>query len=155
MRIEHGYKRGDVERLCEISDACFEGLERPPHADLKQMLSISEVWIARAVNPGFAGDVKTFEAGTIFGYIIVDRRLGAYLWQIAVDKKYQRRGIAGNLIRESEGFCKKNGDDSMRLHVHADNPSQRLYFDRGFRVYDIEPNYYGDGTKALMMKKAL
>jgi len=151
MRIGHGYRREEVNRLCELSDKCFEGLERPPHTDLVSMLSISEVFVAR-----FTGDAgEPIDNPGIIGYIIIDRRLGAYLWQVAVDPDYRCRGVAGNLIREAEGFCKKAGDKLMRLHVHADNPSQRLYFDRGFRVYDIAPGYYGHETLALMMKKEL
>jgi hypothetical protein len=43
----------------------------------------------------------------------------------------------------------------VRLHCQNSNPSQKLYFDRGYRVYDLAHGYYGRDTIALMMKKAL
>lgn len=154
MRIRD-YKPADLPRLCEINDTCFEGLERPPHEDFKSMLSISEVWVAEAAEPGFNGDTKTYEVGTIFGYIIVTRSYGAYLWQVAVDSKHRERGIAGYLMSHAEQWCKSRGDESIRLHCQSTNPSQKLYFDRGYRVYDLAPGYYGEKTLALMMKKGL
>jgi ribosomal protein S18 acetylase RimI-like enzyme len=154
MRIDK-YKREDLPRLREINDTCFEGLERPPHAVFDSMLSQSEVWTAVAADPGYNGDIKTFEAGMIFGYVIVKREYGAYLWQVAVDPARRRLGVAGHLIEHAEQWCKARGDKTIRLHVHNANPSQKLYFDHGYRIYDLAPGYYGPGTTGLMMKKAL
>lgn len=149
MRITETYKSTELTRLCELNDICFEGLERPPHEDFKSMLSISEHWFARAENDG-PGPYDE-----IIGYILVDRRYGAYLWSVAVDPNHRGRGIASYLLSRAEQFCKSKGDDSIRLHCHEGNPSQKLYFDRGYRVYDIARGYYGPGTTALLMKKVL
>ena len=152
MQIRHGHRPVDIERLTTINDTCFKGLERPPHSDFKAMLSTTEVWLAESDVTTLGKDGKN---NFIIGYIIVNRQYDAYLWQVAVDPHYQHRGVAGNLIREAELWCQSRGDKSMRLHVKNDNPSQKLYFDRGYRVYDFSRDYYGPGTVALMMKKAL
>ncbi len=148
MRIE-SYKPADLTRLIYINDTCFQGLERPPHEDFKQILSISEVWVAKT------DAVTAFVDDFIIGYVVVKRDYGAYLWQVAVDADYQNRGVAGYLMSHAEQFCKSRGDDSIRLHCNVSNPSQKLYFDRGYRTYDLSHGYYGPGTTALMMKKGL
>jgi len=122
------------------------------------MLSISETWVARAENGEPAHGqlvLPPSEYDKIIGYVIIKRDYGAYLWQVAVTEFYRRRGIAGELMEVAEIFCQSRGDKSIRLHCHADNPSQKLYYDRGYRVYDLARNYYGDKTLALMMKKSL
>lgn len=155
MRITNSTS-DDTKRLCELNDICFEGLERPPHDDFKSMMSVSEVWVARAENDGVFDPIRDAEIlGEIIGYIIVKRVYGAYLWSIGVDPAHRRKGVAGYLMSYAEGFCKSKGDDSIRLHCQTTNPSQKLYFDHGYRVYDLAPGYYGDGTLALMMKKGL
>lgn len=155
MRISHGYGRGDVDRLCELNDTCFEGLERPPRQDFQSVLSISEVFIART-DAGEPADLAlNTKVDHIVGYIVIDRRYGAYLWSVAVDPLYRTRGIANYLMTRAEQFCKSKGDTSIRLHCNNSNPSQKLYFNRGYRVYDLSPNYYGAGTVALMMQKGL
>lgn len=158
MRITESYKPDELPRLCELNDICFKGLERPPHEDFKNMLSVSEHWFARAEN----GEPPTGQLvlrpegyDKIIGYVIVNRNCGAYLWQIAVDPLFRGRGAAKFLMGRAEQWCKSRGDDSIRLHCHSDNPSQKLYFDRGYRTYDLAHNYYGDGTIGLMMKKGL
>lgn len=121
------------------------------------MLSISEVWVARQENDGqmFDGVADWAFIEPAIGYVIIQRNYGAYLWQVAVDPHYQNRGVAGYLMGHAEQFCKSKGDNSIRLHCKNDNPSQKLYFDRGYRVYDLAHGYYGPGTLALMMKKEL
>jgi len=151
MRITETYKPDELTRLCELNDTCFKGLERPPHQDFKSMLSITDHWFAR-----FSGDAgEPIDDPGIVGYLLVDRRYGAYLWSVAVDPVFRGRGIANYLMSRAEQFCKSKGDKNIRLHCHRDNPSQKLYFNRGYRTYDLAHGYYGDGTIALMMKKGL
>lgn len=156
MRITNSTS-DDTKRLCELNDACFEGLERPPHEDFKSMMSVSEVWVARVEHDGKMFDPVRDAAilDEVVGYIIVKRTYGAYLWSIGVDPLYRGRGVAGYLMSHAEQFCKSKGDDSIRLHCQVTNPSQKLYFDHGYRVYDLAHGYYGDGSIALMMKKGL
>jgi ribosomal protein S18 acetylase RimI-like enzyme len=154
MRIVHGYKRDEVDRLVQINDECFEGLQRPPEKDFKAMLSVSETWIAR-----LEGDavILSDENQGIVGFIIINREYGSYVWSMAVDPEYQARGIGGNLLRKAMLWCREQGDKEMRLHVHVDNPAQMLYFNYGFRVCNIAWGYYGEGAegRGLLMKKKL
>jgi hypothetical protein len=39
--------------------------------------------------------------------------------------------------------------------VKVENPSQKLYFDLGYRVSKFEPNLYGPGKHGLRMDKSL
>ena len=156
MRITEGFKPTELPRLCQLNDTCFEGLERPPHQDFKNMLSITDHWFARLELWDANSQLIPSDAySEIIGYILVDRRYGAYLWSVAVDPDHRGKGVAGYLLSRAEQFCKSKGDDSMRLHCHAANPSQKLYFDHGYRVYDLAHGYYGDGSIGLMMKKGL
>lgn len=157
MRISHGYRKADRERLHELNDQCFTGLEKPPRWTFDQMIETSEVWVARAFVDSH-GDPTFHTTGdlpTILGCIIVNREHGPYLWSVAVDPAYRGRGVAGNLMREAELWVKFHGGTEMRLHVKNDNPSQKLYYDRGYRVIDLAQEYYGPETLALVMRKTL
>jgi [ribosomal protein S18]-alanine N-acetyltransferase len=75
------------------------------------------------------------------------------IYNVAVDAQFRRKGIASELIKGFEDYYK--GQGYAYLHVDRDNPAQKLYFDLGYRVYDIIPGFYGDRTFALKMYKSL
>jgi ribosomal protein S18 acetylase RimI-like enzyme len=161
MRIVRGYKQEDFPRLLEINDACYEGDQRPPEGKFREMLKTSDVWLAKTSDaPGMIG-MKT--ENRVVGFAIVSPTYGIYLWSLAVDPAYQGRGIAGNLLREVFLYYRDKKETEIRLHVHVSNPAQKLYFDQGFRVYDLAPNFYGitnpgeghEKSMGLMMKRAL
>lgn len=142
------YTAADFHQVLALNDATFVGDQRPPATTLQEMISVSDIWIAEE------------EDKPLLGFMIV-RPMGdgAYLWQMSVHPGMQKRGIGGNMLREVIQYYTAKKYKHVRLHVHYDNPAQKLYFDYGFRVYDIARGYYSneDSTKsrALMMKREL
>lgn len=160
MRIR-GYKKTDFDDVLDINNKTFSGDQRPPISTLREMISISDVWVATV-----SDDDILFVPDRVIGFAIVKpssvegKDQQAYVWQTAVSPDLQRRGIGGNLLREVIGYYTKKKYASIRLHCHYDNPAQKLYFDYGFRVTDIAWGFYqdeGDSAKsrALMMRRTL
>jgi ribosomal protein S18 acetylase RimI-like enzyme len=149
MIITTAYKSTDFERLWEISDRCYTGDERPPHDIMKNMVEVCDVFLAKETFPGFGRDPD--EDG-IIGFALVRTSGNPYIWSIAVDKGFQRRGVGGNLLREIIKKYTLQKDLEITLHVHEDNPAQKLYFDYGFRVKRIERDYYNPKNGLFMVR---
>jgi ribosomal protein S18 acetylase RimI-like enzyme len=147
MRILRRYSKEDFPAILSINDVCYQRDERPPADKLREMISISDVWQAR--------DDDAVSNPRILGFAIVRPEAdSAYLWSIAVDPEYQGRGVAGNILREVLRFYEDKKYRNVRLHVHVDNAAQKLYYDYGFRTYDLAYKYYSAGSGlGLMMKK--
>lgn len=150
MIINRNFTKNDIPRLVELNNLCFSERLRADQAVLQRVIAASDIWLAWTLlaNP------------TIIGYALVDPgHDSAYLSQIAVHPEFQRRGIAGNLLREVCGHYKfkvATKYRNIRLHCATDNPAQRLYYDQGFRVFEIAYAFYSaDNSDALYMKKEL
>lgn len=76
-----------------------------------------------------------------------------YLWSLGVLKEYRKLGIASRLIAEFE--TSQVSETSTWLHVHRDNPAQKLYFDLGYRVARVAVDHYGGQQDGLVMVKKL
>ena len=63
MKVTTDYKHTDFERILEISDACYAENERPPRKDLADMISVSDVFLAKHPDDAIFGDA-------IFGFAI-------------------------------------------------------------------------------------
>jgi ribosomal protein S18 acetylase RimI-like enzyme len=158
MRIDLGFKPDEFESLLRINDACYTGVERPSLFEFTNMLKHTDVFVARVEGDYLFGDLTV--DGTIIGFAIVrsSEQSKPYLWSIAVHPAFQDRGVGGNLLREITKRYTLKHETEISLHVHVDNPAQKLYFDYGFRVQAICRGWYNDGnTKAngLFMRKAL
>ena len=112
---------------------------------LKDHLFTSDyVWVAEMPNVD------------VVGYLLAECRDGnAYLSQVAVAESARKRGYATELINVFENHYEKQACDSVWLQVKVENPSQKLYFDLGYRVTKFEPNLYGPGKHGLRMDKSL
>jgi ribosomal protein S18 acetylase RimI-like enzyme len=143
MRVT-GYKhREDFERVMVINDACYSGDFRPPRETMADMISVSDVFIARW--EGYTDQ--------IIGFAIVRNAVQPYIWNIAVDPAFQQRGVGGNLLREIIRKYTLEKSKQITLHVNATNPAQKLYFDYGFRVVAVEENYFNPHDGLLMERK--
>jgi ribosomal protein S18 acetylase RimI-like enzyme len=147
MIITTAYKSTDFERLCEISDRCYTGDERPPHDIMKNMVEVCDVFLAKTEVIPVPDCVSVTN---IVGFALVRTSGNPYIWSIAVDKGFQRRGVGGNLLREIIKKYTLQKDFEITLHVHEDNPAQKLYFDYGFRVKRIERDYYNPKNGLFM-----
>jgi len=151
MIITTAYKSTDFERLCEISDRCYTGDERPPHDIMKNMVEVCDVFLAKIEKLNDLAKRNTGDT-VIVGFALVRTSGNPYIWSIAVDKGFQRRGVGGNLLREIIKKYTLQKDFEITLHVHEDNPAQKLYFDYGFRVKRIERDYYNPKNGLFMVR---
>lgn len=164
MRIRN-YKKTDFDDILDINNKTFKGDQCPPIQTLREMISISDVWVAAIGDEGGVGDGSAPDRVVGFAIVKPSELQGkdqqAYIWQTATRPDLQGRGIGGNLLREVIGYYTKKNYASIRLHVHYNNPAQKLYFDYGFRVTDIAWGYYRDDlsnsatSRALMMRRTL
>lgn len=80
----------------------------------------------------------------------------ARLYSLITDPAYRGQGMASTLLAEVESDLLVRGHDSLSLEVRSDNfGAIALYTRLGFQAYGQKPGYYSDGTKALLMEKAL
>jgi ribosomal protein S18 acetylase RimI-like enzyme len=151
MRIT-GYKRKDFERVMEINDACYSGEYRPPRDTMADMISVCDVFLAR--HPYFGPPDYKADGIRIVGFAIVRNAIQPYLWNIAVDPEWQGKGIASKMLKEIIDRYTQEKSKQITLHVNAENPAQKLYFDHGFRVMAVEKDYFkpDDG---LLLKRDL
>lgn len=151
MNIRVGYKKFEVETLQNLNVASFKENERADPGKFLGLLQTSDVFVARDLPRRMYGVTPYAEMGdTIYGFAIVDPGQSANLRILCVAPGWHGRGIGGNILREIIHFYSRKSKN-IRLHVHVDNPAQKLYYDSGFRVYDLETSYYGPGQTALSM----
>ena len=71
-----------------------------------------------------------------------------YVWSVAVAPNWRRRGIGGLLLAEAEKEFPE-----LWLHTEPFSNGQRLYSKRGYETVLTEPDYYGYGQPAILMRK--
>ena len=92
----------------------------------------------------------------MIGFVAGDPRSSegvAWISTIAVDPRYQRRGIGRALLRACEAQVKL---PLMKLTVRLSNHGAiTMYEQDGYRSVDIWKGYYNDGENGLVMVKKL
>ncbi len=90
--------------------------------------------------------------GKVIGYISIEKILDeVHIQNIAVDKKFRRKGIGSLLIRFA---IDSNPGCSFFLEVRRSNsPAISLYKKFGFHEVGIRKNYYGDEDAIVMAKQ--
>jgi ribosomal protein S18 acetylase RimI-like enzyme len=149
MMIEKGYTKEDLPHILRINEAAYSDDLRPPSSLVTSMLVNCDLFIAKECDPW------PHRLATPIGFAIVQEMECPYLFSIAVHPDCQGRGVGGNLLREVTKTYYLQKRDYLRLHVHVDNPAQKLYYDYGFRVIDISKDYYATGQHGLLMEKKL
>ena len=98
-------------------------------------------------------------SGMLAGCVLVNYRQGsklARLYTIAVDRDFQRRGIARALLAAAENDAVRRGRKVMRLEVRADDAGAiALYEGSGYQCFGRRPRYYDGRIDALRFDKAL
>ena len=73
-----------------------------------------------------------------------------YLFSLAIDKYYQGNGFAKILL---EHFLKQLAK-SHCLHLNKNNNKAfQLYIKYGFKIINLEENFYKDGSSAYLMQR--
>jgi len=134
----------DLGALRRLETACFDK-DAWPLLDLIAVLTWPEVIRLKAV-----------EAGEMIGFVAGDPRSSdgvAWISTIAVDPRYQRRGVGRALLRACEAQIEL---PRMKLTVRISNQGAiALYEQEGYQMVDLWRGYYNDGEDGLVMGKNL
>ena len=134
----------DLGALRRLETACFDK-DAWPLLDLIAVLTWPEVIRLKAV-----------DAGEMIGFVAGDPRSSdgvAWISTIAVDPRYQRRGVGRALLRACEAQIEL---PRMKLTVRVSNQGAiALYEQEGYRMVDLWRGYYNDGEDGLVMGKSL
>ena len=134
----------DLKALRKLEKTCFEK-DAWPLFDLIAVLSFPEVVRLKAV-----------EEEAMIGFIAGDPRPRdgwGWIATVAVDPRFQRRGIGRALLHACES---RLGVPKARLTVRMSNTAAiTMYEQDGYRTVDIWRAYYNDGESAQLMEKAL
>ncbi|MCC7189795.1 MAG: GNAT family N-acetyltransferase [Anaerolineales bacterium] len=134
----------DLTSLHRLEHACFDQ-DAWSLLDLVAVLSFSDVIRLKAVDDN-----------QMIGFVAGETRHSqgaAWIATIAVDPRFQRRGVGRALLRECE-FRLKTG--KMKLTVRISNLGAIALYEReGYRTTDIWRRYYKDGEDGLVMEKML
>jgi ribosomal protein S18 acetylase RimI-like enzyme len=97
--------------------------------------------------------------GKVAGCALVNYREGSKrgrLYTISVGGKFQRRGIARQLMAAAEERARRRGCRFMRLEVRADDVGAiALYESSGYARFGRLPRYYDNRIDALRFEKRL
>jgi ribosomal-protein-alanine N-acetyltransferase len=100
--------------------------------------------------------LKAVEDGSMIGFVAGETRPSqgtAWIATLAVDPRYQQRGIGRALLRACESRLKL---PLVKLTVRVSNQGAiTLYEKEGYRTVDIWKRYYRDGEDGLVMEKSL
>jgi len=134
----------DLAALRRLEQACFEK-DAWPLLDLIAVLTWPDIIRFKAV-----------EDNEMVGFVAGDPRSSsrvAWIVTIAVDPRYQRRGIGRMLLHACEEQIRL---PRIKLSVRSSNQSAiSLYEKEGYRFVDLWQNYYNDAEDALIMEKIL
>jgi ribosomal protein S18 acetylase RimI-like enzyme len=93
------------------------------------------------------------------GYLILLKRKGSKtlrIYSIAINFHQRGKGIARRLIDLAREIAFENNFNRITLEVSEINqPAIDLYQKSGFITVGFKPNYYNDGSTALLMVKEL
>lgn len=127
----------NLEKICFPKDAW-------PLLDIIGILSLPNIVRLKAVRDD-----------QMIGFVAGDQKSADLAWiaTIGVLPEYRRQGIAAALLRE----CEAQLDVArIRLSVRLGNTGAiRLYENFGYQRVDIWPEYYRDGSDALVFEKQI
>lgn len=132
-----------LDGVCKIENACF-----------------SHPWSRQSIEAELNNETSLFlaavENGEVAGYIGMSMVLDeGYIFNVAVDVRYRKKGIGSALINELVTYGKKNGFAFITLEVRQSNEAARsLYSKFGFIKVGERKNYYSRPTEnAVLMTK--
>lgn len=100
--------------------------------------------------------LKAVEDDQMVGFVAGDPRPRdgwGWIATIAVDPRYQRRGIGTALLKSCEIQL---GVPRSRLTVRMSNQGAITLYEReGYKMIDVWKGYYNDGEDAIVMEKEL
>jgi ribosomal-protein-alanine N-acetyltransferase len=139
-------RASDVDALAAIENAVFEA-DRISRKSFRSMVDSASAIVL----------VAAAQDDAIAGYCAVLFRAGsrkARLYSIAVARG--SGGIGRALLAAADETAIARGCAKLRLEVREDNARAiSLYEQSGYRRFGRKPDYYADGTAALLYEKPL
>jgi ribosomal-protein-alanine N-acetyltransferase len=146
IKIERATWR-DVRALVQLDRRCFKPIDAYAWYEFLYLC----VW------PGLIA-LKAATADQLAGFIAADPRQQeghTIIVTIAVDPRYQRRGIGERLLREVETRS-VHRVPRLQLMVRTSNiPALHLYRKLNYTIVETWSRYYDDGEDAYVMEKNL
>jgi [ribosomal protein S18]-alanine N-acetyltransferase len=137
----------DIDDLISLEMLSFDG-DRLSRRRLRRFIGA----------PGAALRVARDRRGLV-GYSLVLFRPNsdrARLYSIAVDPAVRGTGLGRRLLRDAEAAARQRGRARLGLEVRADNADAiGLYRRARYEPIGAKPNYYADGSTALLFEKRL
>jgi ribosomal protein S18 acetylase RimI-like enzyme len=135
----------DLRQVATLIDEAFAGqLDFRGREALRELKAMSRLgpllWLLDRLSPEFHETFSGFvwvEEGRVVGNVTVNRSSWRsrkwFISNVAVERAYQGRGIARELMEAAIGMARDRGGESVTLQVRADNvPALKLYRDLGF-----------------------
>lgn len=138
----------DLAAIMALEERGFPAHERWGEASWQAELDASDglVLAGRALAHGGLVGVAAFRCVDDF----------SELFRIIVDDDQQRRGLGRRLTEAGEQWARALGARRMLLEVRDDNAAAiGLYHKLGFMPLTIRADYYGPGSKAIVMEREL
>jgi ribosomal protein S18 acetylase RimI-like enzyme len=137
----------DLDNLVNLENASFQS-DRISARSLRRFIKSSQDDLLVAVT-----------GGELLGYLLLLYRKGtnlARIYSLAVDAKARGRGIAQQLLQQAEQVARDRASAFIRLEVSINNqPAIELYKRMGFHTFGRIAGYYGDGSDAIRMVRAI
>ncbi len=133
----------ELTELVKIENASFA-------TDAYQIEDFRQVYL-KCSELAIVAEIK----GQIAGYMMT-RRLPdrGNIFSVAVAPAYRRRDVGGALFRYTVNRLNEWGIARVELEVRKTNETGTLFWTRmGFLPVSIIPNFYDDGSEALLMRK--
>lgn len=142
MRIEKMNEK-HLDGVCKIEQQCFV------HPWSKESL-MSELGSENSLFLVMTDNDRT--VGYIGMNFVLDE---GYIYNVAVDEAFRRRGVASALIGELVTYGKKHNFSFLTLEVREGNEDARLLYSKlGFIKVGERKNYYSEPTEnAVLMTK--
>ena len=129
----------DLDQIVDIEKKFFTGIEFYNKASLTNMLENKDVIFIKAVE-------NNKIVGYLIAYYLTDH---VDLYQIAVDRSYQRKHIASKLEEKLK-------DKKLPICVEvsqANTGAIAFYEKNGYTIIKVLNNYYENNSPALLMRK--
>jgi ribosomal protein S18 acetylase RimI-like enzyme len=147
------YRSEDLDRLKEITAICFDGVSIDRNIEEKFGPIGDQDWRFRKlrhIDADVSGEnarcVFVFdEQNQVLGYITTrldhDSRIG-WIPNMAVDPKYQGRGLGRKLMEHALEFMRSQGMEAAKIETLEQNPvGSRFYPDVGFEEVGRQIHY--------------
>ena len=135
----------DLRQVATLMEEAFAGqLDFRGQEAVRELKAMSRLgpllWLLDRLSPEFHETFSGFvwvEEGHVVGNVTVNRSTWRsqrwFISNVAVERAYQGKGIARELMQAAVGMARDRGGESVTLQVRADNvPALGLYRDLGF-----------------------